>query len=81
LCFIYFVAFKELLLFLLWKGHVKSTELNIGDILYFTCIGMCLMASFVFRLCFHLTLSFQLPASYLRDRNSCLWKNGEEKFV
>lgn len=35
LCFIYFVAFKELLLFLLWKCHVNSIELNIGDIFMF----------------------------------------------
>lgn len=29
------MAFKELLLFLLWKCHVKSIELNIGRIFVF----------------------------------------------
>lgn len=33
--FIYFVTFKKLLLFLLWKCHVKSIELNVGNIFIF----------------------------------------------
>lgn len=42
---------------------MKSIELNIGMFLYFICVGICLMVSFVFRLCLHLILSLVVRGS------------------
>lgn len=42
---------------------MKSIELNIGMFLYFISVGICLMVSFVFRLCLHLILSLVVRGS------------------
>lgn len=54
LCFIYFVAFKEWIIFLLWKCHVKSIGLHMGETLIF---HLCLCREFDGTFCIHIAFS------------------------